>query len=174
VKHFDANTVTINHKGKTMLTGKRSHNTISKLWILDPYTPKNEPDKEPVTGYIDDALNQDTVANRIAFYHTSMFSPVLSTWCDAIDAGRFTTWPGLTSAQVRRHPPQYIAMQMGHLDQQLSNVRSTQRPAVYTPNKIKQTPHELLALQQEAVPPILDPPEQRLHYIYIDCQESTG
>jgi hypothetical protein len=28
---------------KTMLTGKRSHNTISKLWILDPYTSKLEP-----------------------------------------------------------------------------------------------------------------------------------
>jgi hypothetical protein len=125
--HFDANTVTIKHKGETMLTGKRSHNTIGKLWILDPYTPKLEQIIEPVTEYINAALNKDTVANRIAFYHASMLSPVLSTWCDAIDAGRFTTWPALTSAQVRRHPPQSIAMQMGHLDQQRSNVRSTQQ-----------------------------------------------
>jgi hypothetical protein len=41
--HFDATTVTINHNEKTMLTGKRSHNTIGKIWILDPYTPKLEP-----------------------------------------------------------------------------------------------------------------------------------
>jgi hypothetical protein len=89
--HFDANTVTINHKGKTMLTCKRSHDTIGKLWILDPYTPKLEPDKEEVTGFINAALNQYTVANMIALYHASIFSPVLSIWCYAIDAGRFTT-----------------------------------------------------------------------------------
>jgi hypothetical protein len=77
--HFDATTVTINHNGKTMLTGKRSHKTIGKLWILDPYTPNLEPHIEPVTGYINAALNQDTVANMIAFYHASLFSPVLST-----------------------------------------------------------------------------------------------
>jgi hypothetical protein len=77
--HFDATTVTINHNEKTMLTGKRSHDTIGKLCILDPYTPKLKPDKEQVTGFINAALNQDTVANRIAFYHASMFSPVLST-----------------------------------------------------------------------------------------------
>jgi hypothetical protein len=43
--HFDANKVTINHKGKTMLIGKRSHATIGKLWIFDPYKPKLEPKK---------------------------------------------------------------------------------------------------------------------------------
>jgi hypothetical protein len=57
--HFDATTVTINHNWKTMLTGKRSHNTIGKLCILDPYTPKLEPDKEQVTGFINAALNQE-------------------------------------------------------------------------------------------------------------------
>jgi hypothetical protein len=134
--HFDANTVTINHNGKTMVTGKRSHDTIGKLWILDPYTQKLEPDKEQVTGFINAALNQCTVANRIAFYHASMFSPVISTWCDAIDAGRFTTWPGLTSAQVRRHPPQSISMHMDHLDKQRSNFRSTQQRPASVPNEI--------------------------------------
>jgi hypothetical protein len=63
---------------------------------------------------------------------------------------------------------------MGHLDQQQSNVRSTQQRPASSPNEIKQTPDERFAFQQDAAPPILEPPEQRSHYIYVDCQESTG
>jgi hypothetical protein len=63
---------------------------------------------------------------------------------------------------------------MGHIDQQRSNVRSNQQQPASSPNEIEQTPDELLALRQDAAPPILDAPEQRPHYIYVDCQESTG
>ena len=48
--------------------------------------------------------DQNLVANRVAFYHAAMCLPPPSTWCAAIDAGFLTTWPDLTSAQVRRHP----------------------------------------------------------------------
>jgi hypothetical protein len=106
------------------------------------------------------------------FYHASLFSPVLSTWCDAIDAGLFTTWPGLTLAQVQRHPPQSIAMHMGHLDQQRSSVRSTQPcPSV---NQIEPTPDDIIDQQSDTAPPILDPPAQKSHHIYVYCQDSTG
>ena len=57
----------------------------------------------------------------------SMFSPAISTWCAAIDASHFTSWPELTSAQVRQYPPQSIAMVKGHLDQERANARSTNR-----------------------------------------------
>ena len=62
---------------------------------------------------------RSTVAQRIAYYHaccfspqlsTCCFSPQLSTWCAAIDAGYFTTFPELTSAMVRKYPPESIAM----------------------------------------------------------------
>jgi hypothetical protein len=91
--YFEATKVTISHKGKLMLTGKRSPGTIGKLWIFDPYLPPLEPtrsppadNKEVVNGYVNSALNHDTIANRIAFYHASLFYPVLSTCCDSIDA----------------------------------------------------------------------------------------
>ena len=62
-----------------------------------------------------------------------MFSPVLDTWCDAIDAGNYVTFPDLTSAIVHKHPPRSFATAQGHLDQARANVKSTKRsssPAV--------------------------------------------
>ena len=57
-----------------------------------------------------------TIKERIAYYHACCFSPALSTWCQAIDAGHFTTWPELTSQLVRQHTPTSIAMHKGHLE----------------------------------------------------------
>jgi hypothetical protein len=58
-----------------------------------------------------------------------LFSSAIPTWCAAIDAGHFTSWPEPTSAQVRRYPPQSIAMVKGHLEQERANVRSTKPTA---------------------------------------------
>jgi hypothetical protein len=71
------------------------------------------------------AAHDPKLAERIANFHAVMFSPALSTWCAAIEAGHMTTWPALTPAQVRGHPPHSTAMVKGHLlDQQRANVRS--------------------------------------------------
>ena len=34
------------------------------------------------------------IATRVAFLHASLFSPVISTMCEAIDAGALKTFPG--------------------------------------------------------------------------------
>jgi hypothetical protein len=172
--HFDANKVMIRNNAKTMLTGKRSLGAIDKIWILDLYLPPLEQrEKETVNGYVNAALNHNNITNIIAFYHASLFYPVLSTWCDATVEGRLTMWSGLTSAQVCHHPPQSIAMHMGQLDQQRPNVRSTQ-PHPPTPTKIEPTPEYILDHQHDAASPILEPPAQKSHQIYVDCQESMG
>jgi hypothetical protein len=62
---------------------------------------------------------------------------------------------------------------MGHLDQQNSNVWSTQ-PRSLTPTKIETTPEDILALQHDAAPAVLEPPTQKSHHIHVDCQESMG
>jgi hypothetical protein len=63
-------------------------------------------------------------------------------------------------------------MHMGHLDQQRSNVRSTQPHP--NPSRIELTSEDILDQQQDAAQPIIDPPSQKSHYIYVHCQESTG
>ena len=94
---FDATTVTITHHNEIILQGIRS--PISRLWTLDlPSAPPAS------TNQLDSAnamAHNSNIADRVAFYHAAMFSPALSTWCDTIDAGHLTTWPALTSAQVR-------------------------------------------------------------------------
>ena len=66
-----------------------------------------------------------TLPQRIAFYHAALFSPALSTLCKTLDAGYLTTWPELTSALVRKYPPQSRAMIEGHLDQQRVNTATS-------------------------------------------------
>jgi len=125
---FNASTVTVKYKDCIVLTGTRS--SITRLWNLDaprtasapPSSGADTPKVASTTSTANAVINNPNLAERIAFYHASMFSPALSTWFTAIDAGHFTSWPELTSAQARRYPPQSIAMVKGHLDQERANV----------------------------------------------------
>jgi len=125
---FNARTVTIKNKDCIVLTGTRL--SITKLWNLEvphivsapPSSNADTPEIASTTSTANAVINNPNLAERIAFYRASMFSPALSTWCTTIDAGHFTSWPELTSAQVRRYPPQSIAMVKGHLDQERVNV----------------------------------------------------
>jgi hypothetical protein len=112
-------------------------------------------------------LAHDTIANRIAFYHASLFSPSLSTWWQAIDDGHFPTWPGLTSSAVRKYPPQSIPMHQGHLDQVRANIRLTRPPA-----SSRQQPTSEDDLEDDVAPPPED--NTRTRIIYADCHCTTG
>jgi hypothetical protein len=103
--------ITITLSNIVLLNGTRSTST-GGLWTLDPIKTTTTLTVQtfiPITGYVNTmfhtTLAQYTIANRIAFYHASLFSPSLSTWCHAIDAGHFMTWPGITSSAVRKYPP---------------------------------------------------------------------
>ena len=66
-----------------------------------------------------------TKSNIMQYIHRAAFIPVVSSWTTAITAGFFTTWPGFTSALVRKHLPKSIANTKGHLRQDQQSVRST-------------------------------------------------
>ena len=67
----------------------------------------------------------DTIAKRVAYYHAVLGSPTCETWCSAIDAGHLSSFPALTSKQVRKHFPVSLATPMGHLDQSHAGYNST-------------------------------------------------
>jgi hypothetical protein len=118
---FTHSKVTITRDDLVMLTGTRSI-ANNGLWTLDPLDPASPAaPSTPITGSVNamfhTTLAHDNIANRIAFYHASLFSPSLSTWCQAINAGHFPSWPGLTSSAVRKYPSQSIPMHQGHIDQ---------------------------------------------------------
>ena len=66
-----------------------------------------------------------TLKDLVIYLHRGCFSPMVSTWTKAIDAGYFTNLPGLISAIVRKHLPKAITTIKVHLRQDRQNVRST-------------------------------------------------
>ena len=54
-----------------------------------------------------------------------MWNPVLATWIEAINAGFFATWPGITSEIVPKHYAKTIELAKGHIKANRKNVRST-------------------------------------------------
>ena len=67
----------------------------------------------------------DTKQNLAIWYHRICFCPVVTTWIKAIDAGFFSTWPGLTSKLIKKHLPPSVNTALGHLRHQYQNTRST-------------------------------------------------
>jgi hypothetical protein len=178
---FTDTTVTITFDNTVITTGTRSTAT-GGLWTLTPIPPSttsinhlpNNAVKSSVNAMFHTTLAHDTITNRIAFYHATCYSPVLSTWCAAIDDGHFTRWSGLTSAAVKKHLPASMAMHQGHLDQTRMNARTTQRRAPLVPSAYAITQQQ--TMEQEATydttPP--EPPSARTRHLYVDCHATTG
>jgi hypothetical protein len=106
-----------------------------------------------------------TIATRVAIYHAALFSPSISTWCDAIDAGHLTTWSELTSAQVRRYLQTPAATIKGHLDQTRSNQNSTKGPV--SPTSTQDTTRATTLNATE-------PPPIRSRFLFADCLPISG
>jgi hypothetical protein len=108
--------------------------------IAPPELPFLDRPTQPTLAAANAIVPVSLLAAQVAFYHAAFFSPVMSTWCAAIDAGHLATWPHLTSAQVWRHFPQSIPMHLGHLDQVRANQQST-KPALETTLDTNTRPH---------------------------------
>lgn len=136
---FTANSVSVFYNNDVILTGEQSMET-KNLWVLELSSMVALPTSAPAPtgmapqvsiGTTNSIIKHDTMTDRIAFYHAVMFSPVISTWCAAIDQGFFITWPEcishyislVTSDKVRKYLPHgSIPMAKGHLHQERTNV----------------------------------------------------
>ena len=72
------------------------------------------------------AVRLDSAAEFVKFWHATYGSPAVSTFLAAIDKS-FIRVPGLTSAKVRRHPPDTLATAYGHLHATRKGIRSTKK-----------------------------------------------
>jgi hypothetical protein len=128
---FTSDAVQLSKNGSTFTIGTRNH--VNGLWTVDL---SNKPSNSPPTPIpvriplVNSAQSMKTLADLVLYFHRACFSPVVKTWTQAIDAGFFATWPGLTSALVRKHLPKSVSTAKGHLRQDRKNVRSTQSPAI--------------------------------------------
>jgi hypothetical protein len=66
-----------------------------------------------------------SMTQSIKYLHAAAGFPVKETWLTAIEAGNYVTWPGQTTAAVRKHFPDSDETQKGHMKKQRQGVRST-------------------------------------------------
>jgi hypothetical protein len=121
---FTADNVQLAKNGKTWTIGRR--NPHNGLWNVDLSNPNTSapPTIVPTTLLSAHSVyTMKTMRDLVHYLHRTCFSPVVKTWTAAIDAGFFTTWPGLTSTLVRKHLPKSISTAKGHLRQDRKNVR---------------------------------------------------
>ena len=64
-------------------------------------------------------------ADLAAYHHGAAFSPTHDTFIKAIERNYFFGWPGLTSSLIKKHLPNNIATESGHLRQEQHSLRST-------------------------------------------------
>ena len=101
---FDKKKLYIFYQGKIIMQGTRQRN---KLWTMD----------EPITQHhsLNSVVDAPTIAERIKFYHASLFSPTMTTLENAIKAGYLVTFPHITTKQLRQFPPNSTATVKGHM-----------------------------------------------------------
>jgi hypothetical protein len=143
---FDKHTVTVRHNDTIILRGHRD--THTGMWKVpltapsaeppttttNPYSWPNAttPDTAPTQHSANSAYHAQTKSDLVRFLHGAAGFPVPSTWAAAVDAGHYTTWPGLTAALINKHLPKSEATIKGHMQQQRQNIRSTQPKAAPT------------------------------------------
>ena len=110
---------------------------------LPPLPPPFQPDMAALTSaahahpqsyvFSNSEYHMNTLPALLQFHHRACLSPVVDTWCKAIDAGYFTTWSGLTSKIVRNHLHASIDTAKDHLSLARQHIRSTRDQPTRTP-----------------------------------------
>ena len=147
---FDENNVYIVKSGEVILHGHKD--PITRLYMVNitnnttTIKPKlNIKHLENLGGVHNHTNNAYDITKKrdlIEYYHKCCFSPVISTWVQAIKKGNFCTWPGLTSSAVIKYLPPSLATAKGHMQQQHKNIRSTKPKEVDTMSRNKDKSEE--------------------------------
>ena len=113
-----------------------TRNTTTGLWDI-PLTPTTHQQQATTQQHLlhtstpapkaFNAYAKQTKSELVTFLHAAAFSPTVATWCAAIDMGFFATWPGLTSALVRKHLLKSLATAKGHQKEERQGLRSTRK-----------------------------------------------
>jgi hypothetical protein len=77
------------------------------------------------TPYNPQMLDLPTIGTLVSFYHACLGFLVKQTWLDAIKAGNYDTFNGLTYSNVTRYCPKANKTILGHLAKLCQNIRST-------------------------------------------------
>jgi hypothetical protein len=129
---YDATTTTITSLADPVVVAHRCKTT--GLWKLDldagTHDTRDETNiqatDETVNAIFDLPNNQQTML----YYHASAGFPTKESFLDAVRAGNYATWPGLTTAIISKHFLDSGKTQKGHMKGQCQGVRSTKQKAL--------------------------------------------
>ena len=126
--NFVREKATIKHNNQDIMQGHRD-NTTNGLWTLQL---QHQETANSVTHK--STLTEDLVA----YVHTSLFSPTVSTLKTALRKGYLPQFPGLTLETLTKYPPKSMATEKGHMDAQRQGTRSTKPPQEERNDIVKQ------------------------------------
>jgi hypothetical protein len=126
---FKQASVTICDSEKSqILNGPRDLDT--GLWRINLKQTNNHI-SEPIAKNVHELRNTGALVH---YLHKALFSPTKSAMLQAVKDGHLITWPGLTEDAINKHLKLTPATAMGHMNQQLQNIRSTSKsPITYQP-----------------------------------------
>ena len=96
----------------------------TNLWLMPLESNNNnnnntKPTKQPFVIQLkhtaNSAYQQKSAAHLQAWHHATLGAPVVTTLILAINKNWLTSFPGLTTTEVRKHLPKSIQTQMGRL-----------------------------------------------------------
>jgi len=135
------NDITIKLKNTPLVTGTR---TPPGLWRMNlSSNQKQPPESRQTTQHAaNSAYEKRTKPELAIFLHATAGFPPPKTFCAAIDAGFFATWPGLTSELIRKHLPKSIPSIMGRMRRLPQGIRSTTKePELPSPRTNRNRQH---------------------------------
>ena len=116
---YDGTTTTLSATGKPIIVAPRC--TTTGLWKmelnLDNQTLGREHPEHFIEG-IDGAnaiFDLPNSRQTLQYFHAAAGFPTKETFLEAVRAGNFTTWPGLTTTLIAKHFPDSDETQKGHM-----------------------------------------------------------
>ncbi len=117
--------VTIHKKGTLTITTSEPpvlqgcKKKEANLWTVSAAATDNE------CKIVANMYNIPSINQTIKYLHAAAGYPVEDTWVKAINAGNYTTWPGLTATVACKHFAESNETQKGHMKPQRQGVCST-------------------------------------------------
>jgi hypothetical protein len=131
---YDGTTTKISANGKPIIVAPRC--TETGLWKMElnlDYKILGREYPERFIAGVDEAnaiFDLPNSRQTLQYFHAAAGFPTKETFLEAVRAGNFATWPGLTTTLIAKHFPDSDETQKGHMKGQRKGVRST---------KVKQT-----------------------------------
>ena len=126
---YDGTTTTISADGKPIIIAPRCTETgLWKMQLNLDYEILGREYPDQFIAGVDEAnaiFDLPNSRQTLKYFHAAAGFPTKETFLEAVRAGNFATWPGLTTTLIAKHFPDSDETQKGHMKGQRKGVRST-------------------------------------------------